>query len=228
MWQLSEAVDGIGDACRALGIPVIGGNVSLYNESRGRDIDPTPIVGVLGMVDRLERRPPGVRVVDGGTLVLLGSPSNQLAGSRWSWAHDNRGGELAVVDFAQHRAVCDLVRTLVNDNLLDGVHDIADGGLALTLAEMAVESACGFRVSEVDGHGELFGEASSRFVVCASGGLDEVLARARAASIQARVLGTAGGGRLVVDGLLDLPLADALAAWRDRLPTALGAGAAHD
>ena len=78
MWQLSESIDGMGDACRAFGIPVIGGNVSLYNESRGANIDPTPIIGMLGMVDRLERRPPGVRLVEGGRLVLLGEGSAAL------------------------------------------------------------------------------------------------------------------------------------------------------
>ena len=69
MWQLSEAIDGMAEACRAFGIPVVGGNVSLYNESRGRDIDPTPVVGLVGLVDRLDRPPPGVRLVDGGTLL---------------------------------------------------------------------------------------------------------------------------------------------------------------
>ena len=78
MWQLSESIDGMAEACRAFGIPVVGGNVSLYNESRGRDIDPTPVVGLVGVVDRLERPPPGVRLVDGGALVALG-PDATLA-----------------------------------------------------------------------------------------------------------------------------------------------------
>src|SRR5688500_11389411 len=83
MWELSESIDGMGEACRALSIPVVGGNVSLYNESRGQDIDPTPVVGVLGVVDRLDRRPPGVRLVEGHRLLALGPPpSGGLAGSR--------------------------------------------------------------------------------------------------------------------------------------------------
>jgi phosphoribosylformylglycinamidine synthase len=224
MWQLSEAIDGIGDACRALGFPVIGGNVSLYNESRGRDIDPTPIVGVLGVVDRLERRPAGVRLVDGGTLVLLGPAGSSLAGSRWAWTRGERGGRLAPVDFAAHRAVCDLVRSLAVDDVVDGVHDVADGGLALALGELAVASRVGVTVSGVDDHGQLFGEGPSRVVVCAGAGRDEVLARAAAAGVPATVIGTAGGDRIAVDGLLDVSLADAVTAWRDRLPAALGAG----
>ncbi len=80
MWQFSESVDGMADACRALGIPVIGGNVSFYNESRGRDIDPTPIVGVLGLVDRLDRRPPGVDLAPGSQLLLVGPDAEPAAG----------------------------------------------------------------------------------------------------------------------------------------------------
>src|SRR5205823_39460 len=101
MWQLSEAVDGMAEACRALSIPVVGGNVSLYNESRGRDIDPTPIVGVLGVIDRLERRPPGVRLVENGRLVLLGETVPSLAGSLWAARrHGFRGGRLAPLDLS--------------------------------------------------------------------------------------------------------------------------------
>src|SRR5436309_2080732 len=83
MWQLSEAVDGMGEACRALSIPVVGGNVSFYNESRGRDIDPTPVVAVVGIIESLDRRPPGAVLVAGGRLVMLGEPSTALGGSRW-------------------------------------------------------------------------------------------------------------------------------------------------
>src|SRR5204863_8768536 len=90
-WQLTEAIDGMGDACRALSVPVIGGNVSLYNESRGCDIDPTPVVGVLGLIERLAGRPPGIGLVDGGELLLLGPDPNAdqargLGGSRWAAA----------------------------------------------------------------------------------------------------------------------------------------------
>src|SRR5438874_8880882 len=94
MWQLSEAIDGMGDACRALHIPVVGGNVSLYNESRGRDIDPTPIVGVLGVVDQLERRPPGTTMRAGDRLLLLGPSASGLGGSRWAAQQGHRGGTL--------------------------------------------------------------------------------------------------------------------------------------
>ncbi len=100
MWQLSEAIDGMSEACLALGIPVIGGNVSLYNESRGRDIDPTPVVGTLGLVDRLDDVPPPVGLIDGGRVLLLGpQEAPGLGGSLWASAlRGHRGGRLAPLD----------------------------------------------------------------------------------------------------------------------------------
>ena len=138
MWQLSEAIDGMTEACRAFGIPVIGGNVSLYNESRGADIDPTPVVGMLGVVDQLDRRPPGVGLVDGGRLLLVGVTQPEVSGSRWARERGHRGGKLPVLDVDMHRKVADVVRTLVTGGLLAGVHDVGNGGLGVALAEMAV------------------------------------------------------------------------------------------
>ncbi len=129
MWQLSEAIDGMAEACRALDIPVVGGNVSLYNETAGSDIAPTPVVGLLGLVDQLDRRPPGARVESGARLACIG-PS--------------------ALDLAMHARVLDVVRGLVADEVVLGAHDVADGGLALCLAEMAVVSGCGVAAS-VDG-----------------------------------------------------------------------------
>ena len=114
MWQLSEAVDGIAEACLALGVPVVGGNVSFYNESAGIDIDPTPVVGVVGVIERLERRPPGVAAPAGEALVLLGETVPLLAGSRWARElHGETGGRLAPLDLEAHRRLCDTVRELV-------------------------------------------------------------------------------------------------------------------
>ena len=107
MWQLSEAIDGLADACRAYGLPVIGGNVSLYNETAGTDIHPTPVVGVLGVVDRLDSRPPGTVLVTGDRVVQVGPmPSGGvLGGSAWAWRQEQRGGDLPGLDSAAHTAV---------------------------------------------------------------------------------------------------------------------------
>jgi phosphoribosylformylglycinamidine synthase len=224
MWQLSESIDGMGDLCRALGIPVVGGNVSLYNESRGRDIDPTPIVGLLGVIDSLDHRPPGAVLADGAALLVLGPPATTLAGSRWAWGRGERGGALPDVDAVAHAAMCDVVRSLVVDDVVIGVHDIADGGLALALAEMAVASGVGFEV-DVSGIRELFGEAASRAVVAVDpSAVDAVVGRARAASVPIRAVGRAGGDRLVFSGALDIALADVRHAWQTTLPAALGQG----
>jgi phosphoribosylformylglycinamidine synthase II len=227
MWQLSESIDGMADACRALGVPVVGGNVSLYNESRSRDIDPTPIVGVLGIIDALQRRPPGVTLEAGAELLLIGAPNVALAGSRWAWDRHEHGGALAGVDLALHARVCDLVRGLVVDDRLLGVHDVADGGLALALAELAVASGVGITIPPgvIPGVAELFGEGSSRVVVCVAAAHGaELRQRADTAGVPVSALGTAGGDRLAVGGLLDVAVHELLGAWRDRLPVALGTG----
>ncbi len=165
MWQLSEAVDGMAEACRALAIPVVGGNVSLYNESGGVDIDPTPVVAVLGVIDDLARRPPGAVFVAGTSLVLLGATDPSLAGSRWAVDHcGHRGGVLPALDLAAHGALLRLVADLVaDDDLVAGVHDVSDGGLGVALAECAVRSGVGCVVDGVDGHAEsVFGVPRAR------------------------------------------------------------------
>jgi phosphoribosylformylglycinamidine synthase len=225
MWQLSEAVDGMAEASRALDIPVVGGNVSLYNESQGRDIDPTPVVGTIGLVERLERPPAPVGLVAGGHILLLGEAGDPgLGGSLWALsARGHRGGRLAPLDLARHAALADLVIRLVAGDLVAGIHDLSDGGLGLALAEMAVRSGVGFRVGGVGGHGALFGEAPSRVVVCVSDArLDAVAAAAAGAGVAVTELGLAGGSRLAVDGLVDVGLAEATEAWAAALPRALG------
>jgi phosphoribosylformylglycinamidine synthase len=225
MWQLSEAIDGLAEACRAFGVPVVGGNVSLYNESRGRDIDPTPIVGVLGIVDRLRVRPSGPALVDGGALMLLGRPSGALAGSRWAWDRGHRGGAFPAVDLPGHLALCAVLRDLVNQGVALGAHDVADGGLALAVAEMVVHSGRGVRIDGIPDHAHLFSEAPSRALVCvAADRVAEVGAMAERAGVASMALGPVGGDRLVIEGLVELTVAEATAAWCDRLPVALGQG----
>jgi phosphoribosylformylglycinamidine synthase II len=223
MWQLSESIDGMGDACRALEIPVIGGNVSLYNASAGNDIDPTPVAAVLGVIDRLERRPPGMAFTSGSSLVLLGDTDPSLAGSRWAVErHGHRGGTLPALDLAAHARLLDLmVRLVPVEGLFTSVHDVSGGGLALALAESAVRGGVGCTVDGVGAFAELLSEAPSR-VVLGTARPDEILDQAQAAGVPARVIGSAGGERIVVTGLLDLAVSDAVEAWRVALPGALG------
>jgi phosphoribosylformylglycinamidine synthase len=247
MWQLSETVDGLAEACRAFDLPVIGGNVSLYNESAGRDIDPTPVLGVLGLVERLRRQPPGMRLPegDGMAIVLLGARAvlagapHPLGGSRWAVeGRGRRHGTLAPLDFTAHARVVDLVASLVaetvsgGDGLLAAVHDVSGGGLGVALAEMAVAGGVGARVTAVDGHAELFSELPSRALVVTAQP-EAMLARAAAAGVPASVLGETGGDRLVIDGmaratdesetLVDVAVADLAASWSGALPKRLDA-----
>jgi phosphoribosylformylglycinamidine synthase len=231
MWQLSEAIDGMAEACRALSVPVVGGNVSLYNESRGHDIDPTPIVGVVGMIDRLVAAPPGAGLVDGTRIVVLGSEPDTLSGSRWAWRQGHRSGRPPALDLAAHRTVCDLVRDLVADGLVLGVKDTADGGLAVALAEMAAASGVGASVQAPEGadHRWAFGETPSRFVLSVDpAAIAEVHRRHTAAGVAAALVGEAGGDRFTISGLpgagIDAPLATITDAWRGALPSLLAHG----
>ena len=167
-------------------------------------------------------------VSDGHRLLLLGPASSNLAGSRWAADRGARGGALDPIGYERHAAVADLVRTLVTGGLASGVHDVSVGGVGVALAEMAVRSGVGFSVARIADHGALFSEAPSRVVVAvAPEVLANVVAMAEHVGVPVVRLGLAGGDRLVVKGLADVGLAEATAAWRDRLPDALGAGSVH-
>jgi len=215
MWQLSEAIDGMAEACRALGLPVIGGNVSLYNESGGADIDPTPVIGLLGVVDTLVAPPPGWSWRDGDTVFMVGerrAPGPRpfpLAGTRWATLRGRRGGQLAPLaaeSFATTAAfvaaeVAVICAGEVSD--LTAVHDVGAGGIAVALAEVAAASGCGVVAAHVSGHAELFCEHPGRFVVATSNP-DAFTARAAESGVTASNLGVVGGSRLVLDQLVDL------------------------
>jgi phosphoribosylformylglycinamidine synthase len=234
MWQLSECIDGMAEACRALALPVIGGNVSLYNTSGGADIDPTPVLGLLGLVDVLAVPPPGLAWRDGDTLVHLGAraagdDSFPLHGTRWATERrQHRGGTLPAIDLERHAAVCAFVAGLVSaivsgDHeapLLGAVHDVSSGGLAVALGEMAVASGCGCMVA-LDDPAEFFTELPSRFVV-ATNLPEELCARAENLGIPAFVLGRAGGDRFAVGELVDLPFESVREAYEGNLAQLLG------
>jgi phosphoribosylformylglycinamidine synthase len=234
MWQFSEAVDGMSDACRALKTPVVGGNVSFYNESRGSNIDPTPVVGMIGLIDNLHRRPPGAALVDGARLVLVGPRSDNLTASLWARArHAHVGGTMAALDLDLHQQLVGFVTGVVRDGLVVGAHDIAEGGLGLALAEMAIAGACGAQVDGVDGHGELFSEAPSRvLLVVDNEHLQEFEDRLEATGLAFVHLGVCNGDRLYVGGanllpLVDVAVDDLATARTTAVPTALAAGTAH-
>ena len=212
MWQLSEAVDGMGEACVALGLPVIGGNVSLYNESGGTDIDPTPVIGTLGLVDTVVAVPPSLAWGDDQGVVLLGTRNedgavpHHLGGSRLSVdVMGRRGGQLFHVDYEDLAKTCDFVARLVSDaaagkpSPLNSVHDVGSGGIAVALAESAAASGVGARVEKMETVAELFTERPGRFLVTTTN-LEALLAAASEAGVAAEVIGETGGDSLVIDG----------------------------
>ena len=227
MWQISEAIDGMAEACRVLDLPVVGGNVSLYNESRGTNIDPSPVVGVVGIVDQLDRRPPPAELVAGTTVVVLGVEPDSLDGSRWAWERGHHDGPPPTLDLVAHTDLTVLVRQLVADGRLAGVHDGADS-LGVALAEMAAAGGVGLALPEGLDHRWLFAESPSVVLACvAADHLDEVERAAAEVGVPLRALGTATGDRLTAPGLLELTVAEVAAAWRGRLPDALGWGTSH-
>ncbi|WP_419924121.1 phosphoribosylformylglycinamidine synthase subunit PurL [Candidatus Poriferisocius sp.] len=219
MWQLSEAVDGMAEACDAFGIPVVGGNVSLYNESNGHNIDPTPVIGLLGVIDSLTRIPPGLAWRAGDRVIVVGSGSAELSGSLWAAAVGHKRGRLPALDYEQHRRVAGLVGGLVADGRLSAVHDVSSGGLGLALAEMAAVSGVGFRGARIHSHGELFGEAPSRVVAAVDQELlVEVEAAAAAAGVAVARIGLATGDRFSIKGLLDLDMSAIAERWCSAMP----------
>jgi phosphoribosylformylglycinamidine synthase len=207
----------------------VGGNVSLYNETRGHDIDPTPVVGVLGIVDSLVRRPPGRRLVAGRSLIQLGpTVAPSLAGSRWAWQHGAKGGGLPALDLAGVARLAAVVRALVDGDLLVGVHDVADGGLAAAVAEMVASSGVGAWVPDMSDHPALFAESPERVVVCVDpAAVERVVERAEEGGIGTRVIGETGGDRLRLGSLVDVAVDDVVGAWRQRLPEVFGTAVAH-
>ncbi|MEZ5371492.1 MAG: phosphoribosylformylglycinamidine synthase subunit PurL [Microthrixaceae bacterium] len=231
MWQLSGAIDGMSAACRAMDVPVVGGNVSLYNSSGGRDIDPTPVVTTLGMVDDLSAVPPGLALADGESVVVLGSRVDGLGGSRWAWDQGRRGGRTPDPDLAAVQGVADLTRTLVADGLVGAAHDVSEGGLALALAEMAIAGNVGLEV-DADATGALsdtvggwFGESAGRMVVSVDPErLDDLVERAETAGISTVVLGSAGGSNLRLGTTVTVGVDALRDNWTSRLPGALSSG----
>jgi phosphoribosylformylglycinamidine synthase II len=174
MWQFSQAVEGLADGCMELGIPVTGGNVSFYNQTGSTPIHPTPVVGVLGVIDDVAKRIPSGWQDDGHNLYLLGTTSLELDGSAWAGTvHGHLGGRPPAVDLGREKALGELLRAATDEQLLTSAHDLSDGGLGQTLAEGVLRFGVGARVvldelQERDGIDlatALFSESTGRVVV---------------------------------------------------------------
>jgi phosphoribosylformylglycinamidine synthase subunit PurL len=238
MWQLAEAVRGLAEACETLGTPVTGGNVSLYNSTGDAAIHPTPVVGVLGVMDDVTRRTPSGWRSPGQVIYLLGTTREELSGSEWAWVtHGHLGGLPPAVDLAAEKLLGELLVNASRDGLVDAAHDLSDGGLAQALVESCLRYDVGARiwldeVCERDGitpFVALFAESVARVVVsvprseevrftdmCTARGFPH----ARIGVVDAGGTGTGAEGdepALDVQGLFTIPLRELRAAWEPPL-----------
>ena len=169
MWQFAEAVRGLADACLELGVPVTGGNVSFYNQSAEVAINPTPVVGVLGVIDDVTRRTPMSFEVDGELIYLLGITRDEFGGSEWAHeVHGHLGGRPPVVDLDAERRLAEILIAGSREGIISAAHDISDGGLIITLVEMALRHNVGAVVdlpASIDPFVALFSESTARAVV---------------------------------------------------------------
>jgi phosphoribosylformylglycinamidine synthase len=231
MWQFAEATRGLADGCRALGVPVTGGNVSLYNQTGDTAILPTPVVAVLGVIDDVTRRTPSGFVAPGQQIYLLGATREELSGSEWAHVvHGHLGGEPPAVDLAAERELADILVNSSRDGLVDTAHDLSEGGLAQALAEACLRNGVGARVWLPDGvepFVSLFSESAGRAVVAVPRS-EEVrftdMCTARGFP-HLRIGVTDGEGpdaQLDVQGLFAVPLSELREAWSGTLPAALG------
>jgi phosphoribosylformylglycinamidine synthase len=210
MWQLGEAVRGIGDACRALEIPITGGNVSLYNETDRRAIFPTPVLGVVGLMDDASKIVTRVFKRAGAVVVMLGDNHGELGGSEYlAVMHGRVCGRPPVLDLGRERALQQVIIEAIRGGLVESAHDCSEGGLAVTLAECCFGAGGIGVVADVPASGgefgpyavnaTLFGESASRIVVSTSTErLPALLAAAAVKGVAARQIGATGGDRLQI------------------------------
>ena len=219
MWQFAEAVRGLTDGCRELGLPVTGGNVSFYNQTADVAIHPTPVVGVLGVIDDV-----AVRVRSGWAdpdliLLLAGTTRDELGGSEWAHVtHGHLGGLPPAVDLPAERALAGLLATAAGEGLLAAAHDLSEGGLAQALAEGCLRHGVGAQVDlavpagrdGVDAFTLLFSESTARVLLAVPADhLARVRQLAEAAGVPIARLGRTGGSELSVEHEFDLPVGGA-------------------
>jgi phosphoribosylformylglycinamidine synthase len=205
-WQLSECVDGLAEGCRAFNTPVTGGNVSLYNQSPAGSIDPTPTVGMVGLIDDARHITHSHFEKTGDAIILIGESGNELGASHYlRVVHGKKAGRVPKLDFAKEIAVQDAVRALIKSGLVKSAHDCSEGGLAVAIAESCVSGkecigaevnfgATGLRFDQL-----LFNESQSRIVISvAANNATAVLSLLEWRGVPGRRIGTVGGGELLI------------------------------
>jgi phosphoribosylformylglycinamidine synthase II len=225
MWQLAEAVRGLADGCKALGLPVTGGNVSLYNQTGATPIHPTPVIGVLGVHDDVRKRLAAGFAVDGAEVVLLGETRPEFGGSAWAGViHQHLGGLPPAADLDAERQLAIVVNAAASAGILASAHDLSDGGLATALAEACLYGDRGCAVAlHGDSFTALFSESAARALVSVVPGRErEFAALAEEHGVPATVLGVTAGDTLTVEGTFEIPLTELRQTWTATLPAIFG------
>jgi phosphoribosylformylglycinamidine synthase len=231
MWEFAEATRGLGVASVALGTPVVSGNVSFYNETSGRAIYPTPTIGMVGLLEDWERHAVAHFSREGRAIVLLGENREELGGSEWlARRRGLEAGQPPAVDLDHERRLIDLLAEGVASELIASAHDVADGGLAVALAECTFTGPepIGATVGLTDGirpDALLFGESTGR-VITTTDDPDALIALADRHGVPARRVGETGGDRLRIGGVdtapwIDAPVAELCAVWDNGIPRRL-------
>jgi phosphoribosylformylglycinamidine synthase len=232
MWQFAEAVRGLADGCLELGVPVTGGNVSFYNQTGDSAILPTPVVGVLGVLDDVARRTPQGFTTPGQMIYLLGQTLDELAGSEWAHVvHGHLGGRPPRCDLDLERQLAEILVNASRDGLIDAAHDLSDGGLAQALVEACVRHGVGARVwlpDDLDPFVALFSESAARAIVAVPRSEEvrftDMCTARRFAHVRVGVVDDGGpdGPALDVAGLFSIPVAELRRERERTLPAALG------
>ena len=230
MGQFVGAIKGMNEACHAFDYPVVSGNVSLYNETNGQAIPPTPAVGGVGLIPDLHKYATLDGAKEGDTLILIGETTGWLGSSIYlSEILSREDGAPPPVDLNSEKTNGDYVRQLIRNRRVTAVHDLSDGGLAVTACEMAFTSGKGVSLTApANGkrHGWLFGEDQARYLLAVDkNSVNPILATANTKGIAAQIVGTVGGERIAADGAFDLPISELRQANEDWLPTLMAGDA---
>jgi phosphoribosylformylglycinamidine synthase subunit PurL len=223
MWQFAEATRGLAEGCRALNTPVTGGNVSFYNQTGATAINPTPVIGVLGVIDDVAHRVPSGFTATGLHILLLGETDDELDGSAWAWVtHRHLGGRPPVVRFEAEAALAGLLTHAASHRLIASAHDLSDGGLAQALVEGVLINGIGATVAlDGDAFVTLFSESAARAIV-ATDDPEALLALAAERAVPAAQLGVTGGETLAVSDGFEIGLDELRAAFEGTLPALFG------
>jgi phosphoribosylformylglycinamidine synthase len=223
MWQIAHCIKGLGEAARAFEVPVVSGNVSLYNQTQGQGIQPTPLLAVVGLMDDVHKAVPSHFKRAGDAILLVGETDpTEIGGSAYvATVHKIERGALPALDYTLERTTCNGIRALIDAGLLSSCHDISDGGLGIALAECCFkdyEAPLGATLKLATSSGRpdglLFAESGARFIVsCSPNNVAAVKEKLTSQGLTIGGEGTVGGTTIQVEGVAEIDLTAGFDAW---------------